>query len=460
MSLFKRRLIYLTFMLLFVLIAPMLILYANGYRFDWNQKTLYKTGLLVIEYLPKDATLMIDDTAMATKSPARIGGLTPRNYTIRIEKEGYFSWEKRLWIPEYTTTFVRHVNLFKQSLPVHTDAMLTQFAPHPVHALVAVARVAPDGIHVERMTPRGTTTIPNLPIFTEVTTLSWSHQGQWLLVIGKSGGQTITRIVPLDEQAPIVPLESFVTMPLTRLTWDATNDDTLAGYTKIGKGVFLVTMNVDDKKVEQSIVPEQSYDLPFILDKDRVIILTPDHNGETTAIFRARIPSDKTIEQRVTIPSAPNDLRVTAEQEHLLTLLDTRTKRAYLIEREPRTTPPVIETFSNVLGTAWSPNGRRLAYWNDQEIFLWDLERNTKERIARVEDLIESVFWHPSNEYIFTKTKKTVDILEIDGRDHRNLVSLAKMQIAGTAAVDTKGQWLAIWDLFSATTGVDWYEIK
>ncbi len=460
MSLFKRRLIYLTFIFLFVLIAPILILYANGYRFDWNQKTLYKTGLLVLEYLPKDATLMIDGAAKATKSPARIGGLAPRNYALRIEKEGYFSWEKRLWIPEYTTTFVRHVNLFKQSLPIHMDAMLTQFAPHPEQALVAVAHVAADGTHVERVTPRGTTTIPGLPIFTEVSTLTWSRHGQWLLVIGKSGGQTITRIVPLEEGSKIIALESLVSMPITQLTWDATDDNLIAGYGKIGRGVLLVTINVDEKEVEQSIVPEQSYDLAFILDEERVIILTPNQNGETTAIFRARIPSDKTIEQRVTIPSAPSDLRVTAEQEHLITLLDIRTKRAYLIEREPRTTPPVIETFSNVLGTTWSPNGRRLVYWNDQEVFLWDLERNTKERIARVEEPIESVFWHPSNEYIFMKTKKTVDILEIDGRDHRNLVELVKMQIAGAAVIDAKGQWLAVWDLFSATTGVDWYEIK
>lgn len=91
------------------------ILYASGYRFGFEegQPIVEKTGLLVASSKPKGAQVFINgDLSTATDNTIN---LIPGEYTIKIIKEGYFPYEKKVRIEEKVVTSV--------------DALLLPLAP-------------------------------------------------------------------------------------------------------------------------------------------------------------------------------------------------------------------------------------------------------------------------------------------------------------------------------------------
>lgn len=82
---------------LFLAVGTMsLVLYGRGYRFQFaNGKTqLSGTGLLVASSLPTGAEVFINDH-LTTATDTTIS-LLPGEYTVKIYKEGYFPWEKKI----------------------------------------------------------------------------------------------------------------------------------------------------------------------------------------------------------------------------------------------------------------------------------------------------------------------------------------------------------------------------
>ena len=80
------------------------VLYGKGYRFgfDSNKIELKGTGLLVAKSLPDGAQVFIDGK-LKTATDNTIN-LAPGQYTVKIFKEGYFPWEKRIKIQTETVS--------------------------------------------------------------------------------------------------------------------------------------------------------------------------------------------------------------------------------------------------------------------------------------------------------------------------------------------------------------------
>lgn len=90
---------------LFLLITPILVLYARGFKVDWTNRSLVKTGALVIETEPENAQIYLNDEKYDAETPTNIRFLMPDDYIVRIEKEGYQSWTKRLSVRSQLVTW-------------------------------------------------------------------------------------------------------------------------------------------------------------------------------------------------------------------------------------------------------------------------------------------------------------------------------------------------------------------
>jgi hypothetical protein len=75
-----------------IIVAIATILLAKGYRVDINKKSLTSTSILVATSDPDGAEVIIDGK-LKTATNNTID-LEPKQYTIRLEKEGYAPWEK------------------------------------------------------------------------------------------------------------------------------------------------------------------------------------------------------------------------------------------------------------------------------------------------------------------------------------------------------------------------------
>jgi len=105
-----RRIILTGTILFFIIAAPTALLYSYGYSFDWQKKKVVLTGGFYFESLPKKANVYLDDK-LKNKTPVFIKRLLPKEYQIKITKNGYHSWQKNLRIESKLVTEAKNILL-------------------------------------------------------------------------------------------------------------------------------------------------------------------------------------------------------------------------------------------------------------------------------------------------------------------------------------------------------------
>src|SRR5688572_13864453 len=91
--------------ILFLISAPLIVLFARGFKYDFSQNKIVKTGTLVVESEPDNADIFLNDEKEDTQTPANIRFVLPGEYTVTVSKDGYQSWTKRLTIKSQLVTW-------------------------------------------------------------------------------------------------------------------------------------------------------------------------------------------------------------------------------------------------------------------------------------------------------------------------------------------------------------------
>ncbi len=110
-----RTIIFITFCLLFILIAVPVIFYSQGYAFDFEKRKMVQTGGLFIETSVGDVEIYLSGklkgkTGTIFKNAFK-KNLIPKTYQIELKKDGYWPWKKGLEIKEKLTTEIKNVLL-------------------------------------------------------------------------------------------------------------------------------------------------------------------------------------------------------------------------------------------------------------------------------------------------------------------------------------------------------------
>ncbi len=114
-----KKILPLILIVLFIIVGGLIaIFYANGYRFQFGGGTgtlkfLEGTGLLVATSKPDGARVVINEHL--TTATNNTINLSPGTYDVKIEKDGYLTWEKKITI--------------KKSLVSEANALLLPIAP-------------------------------------------------------------------------------------------------------------------------------------------------------------------------------------------------------------------------------------------------------------------------------------------------------------------------------------------
>lgn len=110
MTLSTRRIIYVSLIVFFLIVTPLILFYSLGYGFDWQKKKLVLTGGFYLKSSPSGAKIYVNDKAN-NKTPRLISRLLPRDYSVKISKDGFHSWEKQLPIVSRIVTEARNIFL-------------------------------------------------------------------------------------------------------------------------------------------------------------------------------------------------------------------------------------------------------------------------------------------------------------------------------------------------------------
>lgn len=88
---------------LFVVGAPLIIIFVSGYRYNFSEHHFVRTGALNVRSDPSGAIISLDGKASG-KTQKTFRFLVPGEYQISISKSGYFTWNKQLLVSaDYVT---------------------------------------------------------------------------------------------------------------------------------------------------------------------------------------------------------------------------------------------------------------------------------------------------------------------------------------------------------------------
>lgn len=138
MKRYKRRLFFYTLVLVFILAAPVLVAYSFGYRFNFVEGALEKTGGIFVK--SKTPRLSIFLNGAFIKETSFISGgailpeISPGSYLLRIEKIGFHPWSKTVRVEPSLVTELRNILLVPNPPEAATSTraeilLLTPFRP-------------------------------------------------------------------------------------------------------------------------------------------------------------------------------------------------------------------------------------------------------------------------------------------------------------------------------------------
>lgn len=106
----KRFIITIITLIVVGIVAGIAIFFAKGYTFSTKEKKIVGTGIINISSEPDAASVYIDGH-LTTATNATVSSLKPKDYTVRIVKEGFIPWEKQISVKEGLVSAIK-VTLF------------------------------------------------------------------------------------------------------------------------------------------------------------------------------------------------------------------------------------------------------------------------------------------------------------------------------------------------------------
>lgn len=111
MTLRSRKILFYILVFVFLGAGSSIIFYSQGWRINFREFKIQKTGAIFIKSHPENVLLFMDGEAIRNQSGllqngTLISGLLPKTYEMRAEKNGYYSWTKKIAVhPELVTEY-------------------------------------------------------------------------------------------------------------------------------------------------------------------------------------------------------------------------------------------------------------------------------------------------------------------------------------------------------------------
>ncbi len=424
MDLKIRRIYLIFFIVIFVVLAPLVVLYTEGYRYDFEKKRVFKTGVLVLESEPKGAEVYLNGKKQKKKTPAVISNLIPKEYQIEVKKEGYLTWEKKLTIEPEKSTLAQKIRLFKTPLNkelIQKKVVFFKFSPKEDYLFAQ----SNERVKIYDL-KNGKTINLDQTTFGEINDIEWNKSEKKIIIDERINNQRNFLVADIDNSKETTSIKSIIKLIPQKVNWDPQNEERFI-YKSQNK---LYRVNLKSKKIEPIITEEVS---DFIVSQNSIVYLKNIEKGPL------KIYQFATEQTKLITELDNNSVKFIKGNDDIITLINSKGKKLYFIHPEMEDSLKIEEIDSQVKDALWTKDARKLIYWKDFEIWILDLDENKKEFITRLGSAIDSVLYFPDDSYLIYSTKEETKILELDSRNTRNSIDLLSGEI-NLLYLDTKGE--------------------
>ncbi len=420
---FRRFLLFLI-IIIFLIGSPLIILYARGYRFNLQTLEFTKTGTISIKTIPRGAAIYLDNKLYKDASPSKIDSLKPNNYDLKIEKQGFEPWETNLTVKPELVTSATHIILFAQNLPeqILLQDKINNFSLSPDNKKIIYNLTEGENRGIWLNVKNKGKNIKLSDIYFDE--FNWSSDNKKVLLSHKEGNRERYGLLDLSEietkqdQIKIWEIGSLFKEEIKSVKWQPTNSQKL----------FLLSENnlyeVDILKSEISLLFQNIYSyLPtswgsILVQKREVgyFLVSKNYLWQERFKIISRLPE---ADQYKIIPGSKKIAVIAGNN-------------LYLIDQELP-----LKIASEVQDASWSPDGKRLLYFNEHQIEIYYLREEEKTLLTRDSRELQNVGWWPRSQYVvFTVEGK---LKFIDGAKEMNTHHIT--EIKNTELPETRINW-------------------
>lgn len=388
MTVTHRRVLYLTFIAVFAAVAPLFLLSVQGYRYDRSSHRFLKTGLVSVDADPRPDRVYLDGSLRRTPGrPMRVSSVAPGNHVLRLEKDGYRSWEQSVSVYAGRSTTLLDVRLVRDAAAEELARNTTAFALAGDQRRLALLSASDTVTFLDLGS--GSSSSFTVPTGQRPDGLSWSPSGNALYLHFPTGTRHSVLVNPPDGQfvqIPAVPLSALVDWnPLRPNHLLALDGQTLFDVDSASGAVI----TVDDSVVDWAAF-------------GNALVVLKNADGQA-ALFNAA--GDEPLSSGI---GATSRLLRTAP---VLSVLDPDRQTLTVFQRGE----PLQQTaFSRITQAVWQPGGSLIAMANDMEVYLRRYPFTSLEPALfnRFGTSVKLLWWSSSLRALFIAHGKTLELWE------------------------------------------------
>jgi hypothetical protein len=431
-----RNIIFIILAVFFLIIAPIIVVYSLGWRFDWQTKKIVQPGMFYFRVWPKNCQVDVNSN-LKKKTDIFFGSvlienLLPEKYDVKIEKDGYYSWEKSLNINKGEVTEAKNITLIPKDPELKIISTKTdEFFFSPDKKLIVTKETGENGWSLKKISTdsnvksqlilQGDLKIGSLNQTgkteqIDLIDLSFSNDSK-RIILTLGAKERIYYFVVDVGSAVITPLDFGKTIP--EKVFFHTQD---TNKMLILSNSELEEYNISAKEISEPLIKGV---ISLYIDNNDIYYL----NSEGFVFKTSDL--GKTQERINIIPFAvkqesEQDLKV--ENNSIFLKEDSS---LYILNRDNMSFEKIIDSAAAV---KTSDDSQKISYFNDHEIWVMFLEKRydqppkeaeDKVFINRFSDSIGNLFWYTDNYLIFNVGDK-IKVAEIDDRDKINIVDLTE----------------------------------
>lgn len=387
-------------------------MYAMGYSFS-NGFKLQKTGILVIASEPKYAKIYLNGELQQDfikkiykkddykTTPQKIKNLTPGDYNIKLELDGYWSWEKKLTIWPGQSTFAEDVKLFKKDAPI-----LLLNGEKNISANNDQTNILTWNKKEADLISLATNEIKNINLGS--STLPENQNAKW----SPNSNRIILGNFLINENNQITDLKNQIDKQGKNFQWGDYSNDYIYYTTNAGLNKYHYSNKADTKIIDSANIAN------FFAKEDLIYFLSNEKEATILSIFDTQ---KKKITNKINLPLS--NYSFVNKNQKLLNILDEKYNILYLLDVNS-SFKQLKDSLSNISHKTYWINDTQMLYANDFEIWMYDLDTSRKKLITRISKKINNIFWLPTNGHILFSTSNNINVIELDDREKYNITKL------------------------------------
>ena len=465
MTSLQRRLYMLFFVALFLITAPVLILFAQGYRFDRTGIIFVYSGSITIKSWPRDINIFIDGKEQEKKNlnvinnSYTINGVRPGNHTIQCEKDGYTSWTKGVDVHSGVSTEFWNVILFpiaNREILQYDTKKIDQYFISPRKENEIVFFTSQDNQRIVSLLNIDNNEVEEIYNSEELSFLNsnleenveWSSDNKRILIPFSDGSQKVFIIARIKKEN----------------LQDIINLNQVFNGTAVDEEIILLNK---EKNIKKEVEFEK---VRWMFDKnDELVVFTTDHelyyiditkpdekilidtqvsgfNFAGNRIYYTQLPNNIVWEikdNNVDTKRQITNISVVTEENSFVTLtvydqyriaIETSKEELFMFNEEKEKNEITMDKLSDgVKGIQFSDDGKKLLYWTANEIWYlmlrdWKVqpirEKGDRVFITRFSAPVRNVQWMDDYENVLFSIGSLIKSVNIDIRWGAHIVDV------------------------------------